>query len=231
MNPETTAPIELSARLRLVLQEIALAAEAAGRDPKGVHLVAVTKMVPAPAIEQTIGAGQRIFGENRVQEAYGKWPGLKERHADAELHLIGPLQSNKVRDAVALFDVIETVDRPKLARALAEEMERSGKRPRLFIQVNTGEEPQKAGVAPGETEAFVALCRDTFGLKIDGLMCIPPFEEEPAMHFALLAKLAESLGIKELSMGMSGDFVRAISFGATYVRVGTAIFGERPANI
>ena len=230
MNPETTAQIELSGRLRLVLEEIAIAAEAAGRDPKSVHLLAVSKMVPAPVIEQAIGAGQRIFGENRVQEAGTKWPALKERHADVELHLIGPLQSNKARDAVALFDVIETVDRPKLARALAEEMGRAEKRPRLFVQVNTGEEPQKSGIVPAETEAFVALCRETFGLSIDGLMCIPPFEEEPAMHFALLAKLAQSLGIKELSMGMSGDFVRAISFGATYVRVGTAIFGARPST-
>ena len=204
-----------------------MAAEAAGRDPSGVRLVAVTKTVPVSLIEEAMHSGQRCFGENRVQEARAKWPALKERHPDIELHLIGPLQSNKVREAVELFDVIETVDRPKLARALAEEMTRVGKRPRLFVQVNTGEEPQKAGVAPAETQAFIALCRDTFGLAIDGLMCIPPFDEEPAMHFALLAKLAETLGIKELSMGMSGDFVRAIQFGATYVRVGTAIFGER----
>ena len=144
--------------------------------------------------------------------------------------MIGPLQSNKVREAVALFDVIETVDRPKLARALAEEMARAGKRPRLFVQVNTGEEPQKAGVLPADADAFIALCRDTFGLVIDGLMCIPPFDEEPAMHFALLAKIAARVGVKELSMGMSGDFVRAIPFGATYVRVGTAIFGDRAAE-
>jgi PLP dependent protein len=178
-------------------------------------------------IEQAIGAGQRCFGENRVQEAHAKWPALKERHPDIELHLIGPLQSNKVREAVALFDVIESLDRPKLARALAEEMAHSGKCPRLLVQVNTGEEPQKAGVLPVEADAFVALCRDTFGLTIEGLMCIPPFEEEPAMHFALLAKIAERLGLKGLSMGMSGDFARAIAFGATYVRVGTAIFGAR----
>jgi len=163
-----------------------------------------------------------------VQEARAKWPELKDRHRDLELHLIGPLQTNKVRDAVALFDVIETVDRPKLARALAEEMKRAGKSRRLFVQVNTGEEPQKAGVLPAETDAFVALCRDTFGLSIEGLMCIPPLDEEPAMHFALLAKIAERLGIRELSMGMSGDFARAIQFGATYVRIGTAIFGARP---
>jgi len=227
MRPETPAPNEVPARLRLVLKEIAIAAEAAGRDPAGVRLVVVTKTVPASVIEEAIGAGQSCFGENRVQEAQAKWPALKERHPGIELHLIGPLQSNKVREAVALFDVIETLDRPKLARALAEEMVRGGKRPRLFVQVNTGEEPQKAGVSPAETVPFVALCRDTFGLPIDGLMCIPPFDEEPAMHFALLAKLAEKVGLKELSMGMSGDFPRAITFGATYVRVGTAIFGAR----
>jgi pyridoxal phosphate enzyme (YggS family) len=227
MNADPHALAEVRARLNRVRQEISMAAEAAGRDPSGVKLVAVTKTVPASLIEEAIDANQRCFGENRVQEAARKWPELRERHPDIELHLIGPLQSNKVREAVELFDVIETVDRPKLARALAEETTRVGKRPRFFVQVNTGEEPQKAGVAPAETQAFVALCRNTFGLPIDGLMCIPPFEEEPAMHFALLAKLAETLGIKELSMGMSGDFVRAIQFGATYVRVGTAIFGER----
>jgi len=228
MVPDPYAPAEVAARLRLVRQEIALAAEAADRDPAEVGLVAVTKTVPPSAIEESIGAGQLLFGENRVQEARAKWPELKDRHRDLELHLIGPLQTNKVRDAVALFDVIETVDRPKLARALAEEMKRAGKNRRLFVQVNTGEEPQKAGVLPAETDAFVALCRDTFGLSIEGLMCIPPLDEEPAMHFALLAKIAERLGIRELSMGMSGDFARAIQFGATYVRIGTAIFGARP---
>ena len=227
MSADQPTANEVPARLSLVLEEIALAAEAAGRDPSSVKLVAVTKTVPAAVVELAIAAGQRCFGENRVQEAASKWPALKAHHAGIELHLIGPLQSNKVREAVGLFDVIETVDRPKLARALAEEMARVSKRPRLFVQVNTGEEPQKAGVAPGETESFVALCRETFGLSIDGLMCIPPLDEEPAMHFALLAKLAERLGIKQLSMGMSGDFVRAIEFGATYVRVGTAIFGAR----
>jgi pyridoxal phosphate enzyme (YggS family) len=229
MRSDPAAPIEVPARLRLVRQEIALAVEAAGRDPDSVKLVAVTKTVPAQVIEEAIEAGQRCFGENRVQEAQAKWPALKERHPGIELHLIGPLQSNKVREAVGLFDVIETVDRPKLARALAEEMARADKRPRLFVQVNTGEEPQKAGVPPTEAASFVALCRESFGLTVDGLMCIPPFDEEPAMHFALLAKLAERIGVKELSMGMSGDFARAIAFGATYVRVGTAIFGERPA--
>ena len=227
MEEDPHTPSEVAGRLRLVQQEIALAAEAADRDSASVRLVAVTKTVQADAIEEAIGAGQRMFGENRVQEARGKWPELKERHRDLELHLIGPLQTNKVRDAVGLFDVIETLDRPKLARALAEEMQRAGKIQRLFVQVNTGEEPQKAGVLPAETDAFVALCRDTFGFSVEGLMCIPPLDEEPAMHFALLAKIAERLRIKELSMGMSGDFARAIQFGATYVRIGTAIFGER----
>jgi PLP dependent protein len=230
MTSDGSALAEIPARLRLVEQEIALAARAAGRDPASVKLVAVTKTVPPDVIEEAIGAGQRVFGENRVQEAHAKWPALKERHPDIELHLIGPLQSNKVREAVALFDAIETVNRPKLARALAEEAARSGKCPRLFVQVNTGEEPQKAGVAPAEADAFVALCRDDLGLTIEGLMCVPPFDEEPAMHFALLAKIAARLGIKELSMGMSGDFARAIQFGATYVRVGTAIFGARPSD-
>jgi pyridoxal phosphate enzyme (YggS family) len=229
MNVQPDA-IEVPARLRLVREEIGLAAEAAGRDSASVHLVAVTKTVPPAAIEEAIAMGQRLFGENRVQEAQRKWPALKERHPDIELHLIGPLQSNKVREAVALFDVIETVDRPKLARALAEEFARSGKRPRLFVQVNTGEEPQKAGVAPGETEAFVALCRDSFGLSITGLMCIPPLDHEPATHFALLAKLAGKLAVTELSMGMSGDFASAVREGATHVRIGTAIFGARPAD-
>jgi pyridoxal phosphate enzyme (YggS family) len=227
MSSEQHSTVEVTTRLRLVQEEIVLAAEAAGRDPQSVNLIAVTKTVPASVIEEAIGAGQSCFGENRVQEAASKWSPLRERHPDIELHLIGPLQSNKVREAVHLFDVIEIVDRPKLARALAEEMAQSGKRPRLFVQVNTGEEPQKAGVLPHETEAFVTLCRETFGLTIDGLMCIPPLEEEPAMHFALLAKIAERLSLKELSMGMSGDFARAIAFGATYVRVGAAIFGAR----
>jgi len=227
MSAESHSAAEIPARLRLVKEEIVLAAEAAGRKPSAVRLVAVSKTIPAAAIEDAIEAGQRIFGENRVQEAQGKWPALKDLHSDIELHLIGPLQTNKVKEAVSLFDVIETVDRPKLARALAEEMSRTGKYPRLFVQVNTGEEPQKAGIAPDETAAFVALCQDTFDLAIDGLMCIPPFDEEPSIHFALLAKLAEDIGLGELSMGMSGDFEKAIALGATYVRIGTAIFGER----
>jgi pyridoxal phosphate enzyme (YggS family) len=228
MTAARTASVDIPARLRLVQEEIALAARAASRDPKSVRLVAVTKTVGPDDIEQAIAAGQRCFGENRVQEAARKWPEIKARHSGIELHLIGPLQSNKVREAISLFDAIETVDRPKLARALAEEMARADKRPRLFVQVNTGEEPQKAGVLPAEAASFIALCRDTFGLAVDGLMCIPPLDEEPAMHFALLAKIAAAAGINELSMGMSGDFARAIQFGATYVRIGTAIFGERP---
>jgi pyridoxal phosphate enzyme (YggS family) len=227
MSAESHSAAEIPERLRQVKEEIVLAAEATGRKPSTVELVAVTKTMPAAAVEDAIEAGQRLFGENRVQEAQAKWPALKALHSDLELHLIGPLQTNKVKEAVALFDVIETLDRPKLARALAEEMKRTGMRPRLFVQVNTGEEPQKAGIAPEEAADFVALCRDTFGLAIDGLMCIPPFDEEPSMHFALLAKLAKEIGLDELSMGMSGDFEKAIAFGATYVRVGTAIFGKR----
>jgi pyridoxal phosphate enzyme (YggS family) len=230
MTPASPSAGDVAARLRLVEDEILLAARAADRDPRSVKLVAVTKTVPPAVIERAIAAGQHIFGENRVQEAAAKWPALRARHPDIELHLIGPLQSNKVREAVALFDVVETLDRPKLARALAEEMARVDRRPRLFVQVNTGEELQKAGVFPAEADAFIALCRDTFGLAVDGLMCIPPFDEEPAPHFALLGKIAARNGVRELSMGMSGDFVRAIPFGATYVRVGTAIFGDRPAS-
>jgi len=228
MNDESHTATDIPGRLRQVEREIAAATDAAGRKPGTAKLIAVSKTMPEERIEEAIGAGQILFGENRVQEALGKWPALKARHPGVSLHLIGPLQTNKAADAIALFDVIETLDRPKLARVLSEEMARTGKHPRLFVQVNTGEEPQKAGIAPGDTEDFVALCRDTYGLTIDGLMCIPPFDEEPSMHFALLAKLAGALGLDELSMGMSSDFEKAIAFGATYVRVGTAIFGERP---
>jgi pyridoxal phosphate enzyme (YggS family) len=217
----------VAARLDEVRREIDNTARAAGRDPQGVKLVAVTKTVPAPVIEEAIAAGQQSFGENRVQEAQRKWPALRERHPAIELHLIGPLQSNKVRDAVELFDVIESIDRPKIARALAEEFARQDKRPLLFVQVNTGEEPQKAGVLPADIDVFVATCRDGLGLAIDGLMCIPRLDEEPSLHFALLAKIARRLGLAELSMGMSGDFAKAVAFGATCVRIGTAIFGAR----
>jgi PLP dependent protein len=221
---------DVTSSLPAVMRDIADAARRAGRDPASVKLIAVSKTVPEHAIEEAIRSGQRRFGENRVQEAKAKWPALKERHPDLELHLIGLLQSNKVRDAVELFDVIHSVGRPKIAAALAEEMKRAGKHPRLLVQANTGEEPQKAGVMPSETDAFVARCRDEYGLAIEGLMCIPAFDEEPSMHFALLAKIAARLGLKELSMGMSGDFDKAIAFGATYVRIGTAIFGARDMN-
>ena len=222
--------LDVASSLRAVMRDIAEAARRARRDAEAVRLIAVSKTVPELAIEEAIACGQHRFGENRVQEAKGKWPALQERHPGLELHLIGPLQSNKVRDAVELFDVIHSVDRPKIAAALAEEMKRAGKRPRLLVQVNTGEEPQKAGVVPSETDAFVGLCRDKLGLPVEGLMCIPPFDEEPSMHFALLAKIAARLGLQELSMGMSGDFEKAIAFGATYVRIGTAIFGARTTN-
>jgi pyridoxal phosphate enzyme (YggS family) len=220
----------VGASLRDIRLTIAEAARVSGRDPASVKLVAVTKTVPEAAIEVAIAAGQHCFGENRVQEAKAKWPGLKARHPGLELHLIGPLQTNKVRDAVALFDVIETLDRPKLAAALADEMERTGARPRLFVQVNTGEEPQKAGVLPADIDGFVRTCREEHKLDIDGLLCIPPVDEEPSLHFALLTKLAARLGLKELSMGMSGDFQTAIAFGATCVRIGTAIFGDRQSG-
>jgi pyridoxal phosphate enzyme (YggS family) len=206
------------------------AARAAGRMPADVHLIAVTKTFEAKDIRPVLAAGQRLFGENRVQEAKAKWPALREEYRDLELHLIGSLQSNKAREAVALFDAIHTIDRPKIARAIAEEQARLGRLLKLFVEVNTGEEPQKAGIMPREAEAFARFCRDDLGLAIAGLMCIPPVDEEAAVHFAFLAKLARECGVSELSMGMSGDFETAIAFGATYVRVGSAIFGERPSQ-
>lgn len=208
-------------------RKIDAAAKAADRKANEIHLVAVSKTHPAEAVAQAIAAGQRIFGENRVQEAQAKFPALKAAHSDLELHLIGPLQSNKAREAVALFDVIESIDREKLARALADEMKKQNRKPRLFIQVNIGEEPQKAGIAPTEIDAFVHLCQEELGLTIDGLMCIPPADKHPAPYFALLREMAMRNGLAQLSMGMSGDFETAIQFGATYVRVGTAIFGAR----
>ncbi|MBY4608683.1 YggS family pyridoxal phosphate-dependent enzyme [Rhizobium sp. 9T] len=219
--------MELQERLNDVRLRIAAGERQAGRPAGSVRLVAVSKTFEAEAIRPAIEAGQRIFGENRVQESQGKWPALKAENPDVELHLIGPLQSNKAADAVALFDVIETVDREKIARALAEEMKRQGKTLRLYVQVNTGLEPQKAGIAPDDTPAFVSLCRGELGLPIEGLMCIPPAEENPGPHFALLAKLASKCGVEKLSMGMSGDYEIAIAFGATSVRVGSAIFGAR----
>src|SRR5690348_13364651 len=217
----------LAERLAGVRGRIAAAARAVGRDPAGVTLVAVSKTHDAAAVSTAIAAGQRVFGENRVQEAQGKYPALKAAHPDLVLHLIGPLQSNKVKDAVALFDVIESVDRPKLAEALAREMERAGRRPRCFVQVNTGEEPQKAGVLPAAADAFIKECREQWRLPVEGLMCIPPLDQEPSPHFALLREMARRHGLPELSMGMSADYETAIRLGATHVRVGTAIFGER----
>ena len=216
-----------SEQFRDVEAKIAAAEKAANRRQGSVTLVAVSKTFDAGAIRPVIEAGHRVFGENRVQEAQGKWPALKEEFNDIELHLIGPLQSNKAADAVALFDVIETVDREKIARTLAAEIEKQGRRPRLFVQVNTGLEEQKAGIDPRQTTAFVARCRDTHGLAIDGLMCIPPLDENAGPHFALLEKLAHEAGVEKLSMGMSADYEKAIAFGATSVRVGSAIFGSR----
>jgi len=207
-----------------VVARIARAAQAAGRDPAAVTLVAVSKQQPWEAIAPVLAAGQRVFGENRVQEAMSRWEGRAE---GLSLHLIGPLQSNKAREAIGFFDVIETLDRDKLARALAEEVQRQGRRPRLYVQVNTGEEPQKAGVIPGQADAFVTACRDVYGLAPEGLMCIPPIDEPAGPHFALLGKIAERNGLSRLSMGMSGDFETAVAFGATSVRVGAAVFGSR----
>jgi len=214
-------------RLEEVKDRIRAAARAAARPAEDVTLIAVSKTFDAPAIRPILEAGQRVFGENRVQEAAGKWPALREAFTDIELHLIGPLQSNKARQAVQLFDVIHTVDRPRIADAIAREMASQGNTLSLFIQVNTGEEPQKAGIAPADTKAFVAYCRDELALPIAGLMCIPPIDEEPGVHFALLTELAAENELRGLSMGMSADFETAIRFGATHVRVGSAIFGTR----
>jgi pyridoxal phosphate enzyme (YggS family) len=218
---------DIQQRLAAVLARMEMAAREAGRDPAAVQLVTVTKTFGGDDILPVLEAGQRVFGENRVQEAKGKWPALRERFPELELHLIGPLQSNKAREAVALFDAIQTVDRPKIADAIAEEMARAGRRLKLFMQVNTGDEAQKAGVSPGEAGALLSHCREELGLAIEGLMCIPPFHEDPAPHFALLARLAADFELTKLSMGMSGDFEAAIRQGATHVRVGSAIFGAR----
>ncbi|MEI9404640.1 YggS family pyridoxal phosphate-dependent enzyme [Mesorhizobium argentiipisi] len=214
-------------QLHAVKARIASAEREARREPGAVTLVAVSKTFAAEDIRPVIEAGQRVFGENRVQEAQGKWPALKAAFADVELHLIGPLQSNKAKEAVALFDVIETVDREKIAAELSKEMARQGRAPKLYVQVNTGSEPQKAGIEPREAVAFVKRCRDVHGLAIEGLMCIPPADENPGPNFALLDKLAREAGVAKLSMGMSGDYEIAIAFGATSVRVGSAIFGSR----
>ena len=213
--------------LTAVQDQIAKAAREVGRDPASVTLVAVSKTFEADAIRPVLAAGQRVFGENRVQEAKGKWPQLKAEFPGVELHLIGPLQSNKAKEAVELFDAIHSIDRPKIAKAVAEEMARQGRRLKLFVEVNTGGEAQKAGIVPKETQAFVTYCRNDLKLEIAGLMCIPPHDEEPAVHFAFLAKLAKECGVSGLSMGMSADYQAAIDLGATHVRVGSAIFGIR----
>jgi pyridoxal phosphate enzyme (YggS family) len=229
MTTETTAPLtaSLPSGLAGVTNEITRVAKEARRDPLSVTLIAVSKTFGADAIAPVIAAGQRVFGENRVQEAKAKWPALIAAHPGLVLHLIGPLQSNKAREAVALFDAIHSVDRPSICEALAKEIKSQGRHPQLFVQVNTGEEAQKAGVLPEAADAFIADCRGRLGLQIVGLMCIPPEHEEPALHFALLREIAKRNGLDQLSMGMSGDFETAIRFGATYVRVGTAIFGAR----
>ena len=224
-------PTQVSAsaveRLAAVRAEIARACKDAARDPAEVTLVAVSKTFPAEAIEPVIAAGQRVFGENRVQEAKAKWPPLMAKHAGIALHLIGPLQSNKAKEAVALFDAIHSVDRASLCEALAKEIAKQERQPTLFVEINTGAEPQKAGVLPQDADAFLTRCRESYGLEISGLMCIPPLEEAPGPHFALTAKIAKRNGLKLLSMGMSADFATAIQLGATHVRVGSAIFGGR----
>ena len=223
----TTIEASSAAALARVRAEIADACAEAKRDPASVTLIAVSKTFLPDAIEPVMAVGQRVFGENRVQEAKAKWPALRQAHSDLQLHLIGPLQSNKAKEAVALFDAIHTIDRPSVAEAVAKEIGKQNRRPLLFVEINTGAEPQKAGVLPENADAFIRTCRETHGLEIAGLMCIPPFEEAPAPHFALSAKIAARNGLKLLSMGMSADFATAIAFGATHVRVGSAIFGER----
>jgi PLP dependent protein len=227
MTSENPATVHSATALAAVEQQIASACKDGARDRSSVTLIAVSKTFDAEAITPIIKAGQRVFGENRVQEAKAKWPALMTAHSRLELHLIGPLQSNKAREAVALFDAIHSVDRPSLCQALAKEIDSQKKRPTLFVQINTGEEPQKAGIAPSDADAFIASCRDNYGLVISGLMCIPPVNQAPAPHFALTAKIAARNGLKNLSMGMSADFAIAIQFGATHIRVGSAIFGHR----
>jgi pyridoxal phosphate enzyme (YggS family) len=221
------AEIDAASRLRTVVQDIAQACVEARRDPAEVTLVAVSKTFGAQAIAPVLAAGQHVFGENRVQEAAAKWVALKVKHPATELHLVGPLQSNKAKEAVALFDAIHSVDRPSLCAALAKEMGRQDRRPLLFVEINTGGEPQKSGVLPQAADEFLERCRKSYELPIAGLMCLPPVDEPPAPHFALTAKIARRNGLRLLSMGMSADFAVAITFGATHVRVGTAIFGER----
>jgi PLP dependent protein len=223
----TMTAVRPASGLPYVRSEISRACRDANRDPASVTLIAVSKTFGAEAIEPVIAAGQRIFGENRVQEAKAKWPPLQSRHTGIELHLIGPLQSNKAKEAVALFDAIHSVDRVSLCEALAKEIGKQGRQPVLFVELNTGNEPQKAGVLPQDADGFLVACRDKYGLAISGLMCIPPLADAPGPHFALTAKIAGRNGLKLLSMGMSADFATAIALGATHVRIGSAIFGER----
>ena len=229
MSPEASNTLtgDSPSGLATVEAEIARACKDARRERSSVTLIAVSKTFEAAAISPVISAGQQVFGENRVQEAKAKWPDLIAAHPGIMLHLIGPLQSNKTKEAVALFDAIHSVDRPSICEALSKEFVKQDRRPQLFVQLNTGEEPQKAGIAPQDADAFIASCRDTYGLAISGLMCIPPLDDAPAPHFALTAKIAARNGLKSLSMGMSADFATAIQFGATHVRVGSAIFGKR----
>jgi pyridoxal phosphate enzyme (YggS family) len=229
MTSENSSPLtaHLPTGLSAVEQDIARACKEARRDRSSVTLIAVSKTFDADAIAPVIEAGQRVFGENRVQEAKTKWPGLMSAYPGIALHLIGPLQSNKAKEAVALFDAIHSVDRPSICEALAKEFDSQKRQPQLFVQLNTGEEPQKAGVAPSEADSFIASCREKYRLPISGLMCIPPVDDAPAPHFALTAKIAARNGLTNLSMGMSADFAIAIAFGATHVRVGSAIFGRR----
>jgi pyridoxal phosphate enzyme (YggS family) len=219
---------DVGVALSAVRAEIAEACREAMRDPASVTLIAVSKTFGANAIEAAIAAGHRVFGENRVQETKAKWPEIRARHGGLSLHLIGPLQSNKAKEAVALFDAIHSVDRPSICEALAKEIGKQGRAPQLFVEINTGAEPQKAGILPENADAFLRECRERYGLTVSGLMCIPPFDEAPAPHFALTAKIAARNGLTLLSMGMSADFATAIQFGATHVRVGSAIFGTRP---
>ena len=228
MTDTETSPDDVPARLAAIAARVARSARDVGRAPESVSLVAVSKTHAAEVIAPALDAGHRVFGENRVQESKGKWPELRGRFPGVELHLIGPLQSNKAREAVEVFDVIETVDRPKIAEALAAEIARAGKAMKLFVEVNTGAEPQKAGILPGDADAFLRHCREALGLDVAGLMCIPPADEQASPHFALLAKIAAANGIGGLSMGMSSDFELGIQLGATHVRVGSAIFGARP---
>jgi len=227
VTEQNEVEVTVAAALAEVRGRIAKAATAAGRSADAVTLVGVSKVQPPERIEAALASGLRVFGENRVQEAAGRWESLRPLYPDLQLHLIGPLQTNKVKQAVALFDVIESVDRPRLAEALAAEMTRTGRQLPCFIQINTGEEPQKAGVLPADADAFIVRCRDEFGLQVVGLMCIPPADEEPSPHFALLAEMAKRHGLSGLSMGMSGDYEIAVRLGATHVRVGSAIFGTR----